>query len=188
MIPKTLLNDMTEKENKLAFLQLKKKLDIQLLASNGEESCAVIDDTLLHPFNLIIAVVSNEGRSCIGQYAKKNFSYHSTLPTNLTRVWVDCRDEGIKFHVNSNGKHFELSNDKDTPNDMLMIVILHCPDFVQLSLYDGQLALQKVSHIFTSSKHAGDKINVVAHSMLNRYFPGLFEHLLQLEGDNHESQ
>lgn len=186
MATNVLLNDMTEKENKLAFLQLKKKKDIQLLASNGEESCAVIDNTSLNPFNLIMAVVSNEGKCCIGQYAEKNFEYSSTLSSNLTRIWIDCRDEDIRFNISSNGKHFKLSDDEDDPSDMLMIVLLHCPDFVQLSLYDGQLTSKKVSHIFATSNR--DKVKVLAHSMLNRYFPGLSEFLLQLEGDNHESK
>jgi len=188
MATKALLNGMNEKEDKLAYLQLKKKKDIQLLASNGEESCAIIDNTSLNPFNLILAIISNEGKSCTGQYAGENFSYSSSLSSSLTRVWIDCRDENIKFNVNSNGKHFELSDDVDEPNEMLLLVLLHSPDFVQFSLYDGQLALHKISHIFTTANQASNKIKTIAHSILNRHFPGLSEYLLKLEGDSHEIQ
>lgn len=186
MATQNLLTHLTEKENKLAFQLFKKKKDIQLFSSNGEESCAIIDNTSLSPFNLIMAVISNEEKFCVGQYAGKNFIYPPTLPFNLMRTWIDCRDKDIKFNVTSNSKHFELSDDEDSPDDMLLLMFLQCPDFVQFSLYDGKLSLKKISHIFSSQ--ATDKIQTIAYSMLNQHFLGFSDYLLQLEGDIHESE
>lgn len=185
MVTKVLLDQLTEKESRLAHQMIKKKKDIQLVAANGEESCTVIDDTSLEPFNLILGIVSKEGKLCIGRYGKVNYSFHSSQSSNLTRVWIDCRDqEGIKFHVNTNGQFYKLSEDEEEHDheDKLVIVFLHCPDFVQLSLYDGQLAFRKLSHIFSTGQ-ASEKIKTIAYSMLNQHFPGVSKHLLQLEGE-----
>lgn len=188
MNAKTLLSSMTEKESKLAYQQTKKKKDIQLLASNGIESGVFIDDTVLDPFNLIIGFASNEGKVCNGLYGKEHFLFPSTISSNLTRVWIDCREQkDTMFHINSNGQYYNLSND-DEQNDKLLMVLLHCPDFIQFSLYDGRLPLQKVSHLFTTSSSLSEKITTFAYSMLNQQFSGLFEYLLQLEGEAHEDQ
>ncbi|AIQ22003.1 hypothetical protein NSQ90_03445 [Paenibacillus sp. FSL H7-0737] len=189
MITKTLLSSMTEKESKLAYQQIKKKKDIQLLASNGIESGVFIDDTTLDPFNLFIGFASNQGKVCKGQYGKKCFLFPSGNSSDLTRIWIDCREQDdIKFHINSSGQYYELSNDNEEHDDKLLIVLLHCPDFIQFSLYDGSLPIQKISHLFTTSSQASEKIKTIAHSILNQQFPGLSQYLHQLEGEVYEDQ
>ncbi|MCM3631501.1 hypothetical protein M3194_29835 [Paenibacillus glycanilyticus] len=190
MITKTLLSNMSEKESKLAYQQIKKKKDIQLLASNGVESGVFIDDTALHPFNLIIGFASNLGKTCTGVFGEKNFSFPSDTHPILTRLWIDCREQtDIKFHINSSGQYYGLSNDDEEQLDeKLLIVLLHCSDFIQLSLYDGRLPVRKVSHLFTTSNQAIEKINTIGLSMLNQQFPGLSEYLCQLEGEENDDQ
>ena len=187
MNAKTLLSSMTEKESKLAYQQTKKKKDIQLLASNGIESGVFIDDTVLDPFNLIIGFASNEGKVCNGLYGNEHFySFNYLIQSNKSMDRLQGAKD-IMFHINSNGQYYNLSND-DEQNDKLLMVLLHCPDFIQFSLYDGRLPLQKVSHLFTTSSSLSEKITTFAYSMLNQQFSGLFEYLLQLEGEAHEDQ
>lgn len=175
------LYQMSEKEEKLAHQMLNKKKDIQLLASNGTQSWAVIDNTMLEVYNLIIGYTNGTEAICVGIYANHPFSYPIDGEQSLIRVWQDCRDlNDIRYYVNYKGEFQELTKDADQQNDKLLILLLECPDFVQFSLYDGSLLNSKASHIFTAIAQIKAKIKTIANSMLNRNFPGLQQHLLQL--------
>ncbi|KAA8747237.1 hypothetical protein [Paenibacillus sp. UASWS1643] len=192
MIAKTLFENSTQKEQRLLTQLTKKKKDIQVLACNGKESCALIDHTELEPYNLIIGIIRNDKKLCIGRYGDQHFSFPTTDPsTSLTRVWIDVKGQNdCTFHINCSDQYYELSNDDEELeySNEIMIALLHCPDFIQFSVYDGNLPYRKSSHIFTASRIASDNIRIIAHSMLNQHFPGLSRYLIQLEGDRNEAE
>ncbi len=114
MIKKTLFDNLTEKEQRLFTQFTKGKKDIRVLACNGDKSCAIIDQTNLDPYNLIIGIVRNDERLCIGRYGEQHFSFITGQPTSLTRVWIDVKGQGdFKFHINCRDQYYELSNDDD---------------------------------------------------------------------------
>ncbi|MFF2909186.1 hypothetical protein [Paenibacillus sp. NPDC057934] len=185
---KELLNDFAETEQKLAYKMLKKKKDLQLLASNGIESYAFLDNTKLEQFNLITGYIGRGKKVCHVSHAGNNYPYIEGTGVCPVRVWVDCMDKSnINFHINIGGDFINLSNSQEVgETDELLIVFLQCPDFVQFSVFDGRVAYQKVGHIFTSSKLVMDKMRTIALSMLELSFSGLNELLLQLEDDFNE--
>lgn len=191
MIEKVLFGNLTEKEQRLFGQLTKKKKDIQVMACNGMESCSIIDQTKLEPYNLFIGIIRSNEKLCIGRYGEQHFSYPADQPTSPTRVWIDVKgQDNYKFHINCREQYYELSDDDEEVecSNEIMIVLLHCPDFVQFSMYDGNLPYRKSSHIFTASKIASENIKIIAHSMLNQHFPGLSRYLIQLEGDGNETE
>jgi len=186
MTTKALMEHFSEREQKLANQLFIKKKDIQLLISNGAESCAILDDTLLDQYNLIIGFISKDGAVCNGTYANQHFSVPLSEESQLMRVWLDCREnKDIKYHINHNGSYRELSKDIDEKNEEILIVFLENPEFVQLCLYDGQLPYNKDCQIFITNEQAKTKIKTVAYSLLFKYFPGLVKELSVLEGDGY---
>ncbi|WP_427180055.1 hypothetical protein [Paenibacillus sp. TC-CSREp1] len=191
MVKKSLFENLAEKEQRLLTQLSKKKKDIQVLACNGKESCALIDHTKLEPYNLIIGIIRNDEKLCIGRYGEQHFSFPVDESTSLIRVWIDVIEQNdVKFHINCRDQYYELFNDDEEVeyNDEIMIALLHCPDFVQFSVYDGNLPYRKSSHIFTASRTASENIKIIAHSMLNQHFPGLSRFLIQLDGDGNEAE
>lgn len=188
MIAKTLFENLADKEVKLLTQLKKKKKEIQVLACNGDESCALIDHTELEPYNLIIGIIRNDEKFCMGRYGDQHFTFPTTdqSTTLASRVWIEVKGQNhCAFHINYGGKYCEISNDDEDAeyNDEIMIALLHCPDFVQYSVYDGNLPYKKSAHIFTASRMASENIKIIAYSMLNQHFPGLSRYLNQLEGD-----
>lgn len=184
MNTKNLMNKFTEEEHKFAHLLFDKKEDIQLLMSDGSQSCAVVDNTMLDLYNLTIAFINKDESVCVGTYNKHSFSFPLNQEAPLTRVWLDCRDaKDIRCHFISDGKYYKLSKNPEIKNDNLLIVLLETPDFVQFSIYDGLLINNRVSHIFLTASHTKEKIKTIAYSLLNRSFSGLSEYFHQLEGD-----
>ena len=183
-----LFSNPKEAEDKLIYLMTKKKKDIQLMVSNGQDTSVFIDRTSLEQFNLFIGFSGKNGKSCVGKFTDRHFSFPLDGSV-LSRVWIDCREPGdIKFHINISGNYYELSNDINGQKDELLIILLHSPDFVQLSLFDGRLPFQKVSHIFAASNRASEKIQTVGYSMINQLFPELFSYLRELEGSHDEEE
>ncbi|MED1872063.1 hypothetical protein [Brevibacillus borstelensis] len=184
MNTKNLMNQFIEEENKLIHLLNDKEEDIQLLMSDGQQSIAVVDNTMLETFNLTIGFISMEKSVCVGIYANQSFSFPLNEEATLTRVWLDCRDvKDIRCHFISDGKYYKLSKKPDVKNDYLLIALLETPDFVQFSMYDGLLINNRISHTFTTVSHAKEKFKTIAYSMLNRSFAGLSEYIHQLEGE-----
>jgi hypothetical protein len=185
---KELLNDFTETEQKYAYKMLRKKKDLQLLASDGTDSYVYLGNTRLEQFNLIIGYVGREHKVCHVSHPNKHVPFVQNIASLPVRVWVDCIDKSdVSFHINIGDSFVDLSNNHENGEaDELLIVFLHCPDFVQLSLFNGKLAYQKVSHIFTASKQVMEKMRTMALSMLELSFPGLNDLLLQIEDDLNE--
>src|SRR5690606_23534194 len=133
MIATTLFENQTEKEQRLFAHLSKKKKDIQVLACNGKESCSIIDQTKLEPYNLIIGINRNNEKLCIGRYGEQHFSFLADQPTSPIRVWIDVKgQDDYKFHINCRDQYYELSDDDEEVecSNEIMIVLLHCPDFV----------------------------------------------------------
>ncbi|WP_432776063.1 hypothetical protein AAFJ72_03440 [Brevibacillus gelatini] len=188
MFKNEFLENLSEKERKLLHSLTKKRKDIQLLGCSADDSGVIIDHTNLEPYNLVMGVIRNDEKLCMGRYGNKHFSFPNNQSSNITRVWIDHKgQDNITFHINCCGQYYELSDDDESSNEIL-IILLHCPDFTQFSLYDGRLPYRKFSHIFTTSKTASENIVAIAYSMMIQYFPNLSKHLIQLEGIENEDE
>ncbi|WP_135554879.1 hypothetical protein [Paenibacillus cymbidii] len=196
----SLMTSLSDREQELTAKLTKPKNNIQLLASNGEESCAIINQTMLDSYNLIIGIIQNDTRLCIGRYGEQPFSFPANQSISPTRVWIDDRGQGdYIIHFNCYNQHFEISHDQDFEKyrllygdeeiniNLVMIALLHCPKFVQLSVYDGRLAQRKSSHIIIPLGIASENLRILAHSMLDQHFPALSRYLVQLGGRENET-
>ncbi len=185
------LNEFSETEEKLAYQMIRKKKDIQLFACDGIEPCVYLGNTRLEQFNLISGYIGRGNKAykaCHVSHADQHVPFVQTPGSFPFRVWVDCRDKSdVSFHITIGNDSIDLSNSQENgETSELLVVFLECPDFVQFSLFDGRVAYQKVSHIFTASKQIMEKMRTIALSMLEESFPGLNEFLLKIEDDLNE--
>lgn len=186
----TLLNNLDQSEQKLLHLKkTKKEEDIQLFGVNKTEALVTFDATVIENATLLIGYRSNANKVCMGRYGDKVYSFPAQVNDNadFIRVWIDSRkNENVKFHVNFNGAYSKFVDGNDS--DALLITFIENPDFVQLSLYDGSLFINQVSHIFTSVPAIKNRIRTIAYSMLNNEFPGLCGKFIAMEGEQSDGE
>ncbi|RUT39406.1 hypothetical protein EJP82_26265 [Paenibacillus anaericanus] len=178
-----LLAELTEKEQRL-LSKMRENEDIQLVASDSLGSIACLDCTIIDPVNLFVAYSDSNKKICKGVYANEHFSLgneETDKDPRPLRVITDLRKpESIKYYVNCHGEDYLFSNDCKDEATQLMI-FMESPGFCQISLYNGFLTHEKISHIFSASAKMRSHIRTLAYSILSRDFENFSNSLDQME-------
>ncbi|MDR6720885.1 hypothetical protein [Paenibacillus sp. 2003] len=171
-------------ENEIKLLDNKNvdRDDIQCYMIQGEKSVMYINECNLDKGNLFIGFIEGDKKIVMARHSNRYLSQGIDEDNSFLRVTFDCRKTDIKFHVVQNDRYLKLKNSDDS-NNVFMIVMVECAEFLQLSLYDGSLE-QKVSHIFVTAANIKDKLRVLTFSMLNNRFPSFYDNLkFQMEAE-----
>lgn len=148
--------------------------DIQCHMIEKEKSMMYINDCVLAKGHLFIGLVEGDNKVIMTHQSNSYWS-QGVDEDDFLRVTFDCRKKDIKFHVVQKDRYLKLKNDDDF-NNVFMVVMVECAEFLQLTIYDGSLE-QKISHMFVTAANLRDKLRVIAFSMMNNRFPSFYENL-----------
>lgn len=162
---------------------MKEHEDIQMVACDSVESIVCLDFKEIEQANLFVAFINNNKSICNGIYGEEHFSVGNEELDNdpqFLRVFTDLRKPGsVKFHVNCQGENYRLTS--DSSDEAQLIIFIETPKFCQLSLYNGFLIRDKISHIFLTSDKMKGPIRTLAYSILTHNFKHFPQGLRQME-------
>ncbi|MEM5590719.1 hypothetical protein AAHH67_01345 [Niallia circulans] len=130
-----LVNELTNKEEKLLEKMLKGNSDIQLMASDGNDSIVCVGDKRIEPIILLLCHITPNGKVCNGKIADKviGVSFENELNVTHTglRIIIDRRNRTKRnFYGCSEKLPFILKEDEETNEktySLLILKINHLP-------------------------------------------------------------
>ncbi|AXM88924.1 hypothetical protein B379_07090 [Anoxybacillus ayderensis G10] len=163
-----------ETEEKLIKKMKKGNNDIQIVASNGEESLVCIGSIRVKTSILLLAHITDEHRACYGHIGNRSIQISSKDKNSLVRCIIDRRKrEKKKFHVYSEGEFYKYSSQLDDLNvndKHILFAYIEDNKFAQLTLFNNSID-QKVSELSVRENSLISDLRTLALNYLISNFP-----------------
>ncbi|GHH96656.1 hypothetical protein [Neobacillus kokaensis] len=171
-----LCNEFSKVEEKLIKKMADGNIDIQLLASDGNNSYVCIGDTRIEPTILLLCYVTPEYRICNGIIGDRKLSllFENELLQQRNeelRIIFDRRDSDEKcLHVYSKEYLSEFSEQTDFTKRGIIIAYIEKNSFAQLSIFNSELQ-HKISEINTKKESLIPDFRTNAFTLISSIFP-----------------
>lgn len=187
-------NEFSKVEEKLLKKMLEGNLDIQLIASDGDNSFVCMGQTRIEPTILLLCIISPENVVCNGAIGDRKISLLYENENAKLQKWneeirliIDRRVSNERcFHVYSE-ETFSKFNEMDEFNERsIIIAYIEQKNFAQLSIFNSELQ-QKISDIVTKNESLIPDFRTNAFTLISSIYPS-FKSYLQEEVELEENR
>lgn len=178
-----LVNELTNSEEKLIEKMIEGNSNIQLLASDGEDSFVCIGDKRIEPTVLLLCHITPRGKVCNGNIGNRKIalSHEQNLTNNEVRIIVDRRDSDEKhFYCYSKEAAFVLKDEEEVNEKNLLIAYIENQSFAQLTIFNSTLQ-GKISEIIVRKESLLKDLRHNAFTLVTTLFPTIHNLLLEDE-------
>lgn len=176
----TLVNDLTNVEEKLLEKMTEGNSKIQLIASDGQKSFVCIGDKRIDPGILLLCHVTSDIKVCNGNIGSKKIALaiknQSAIPISELRVIIDRRSsEEQRFYGFSQESAFALKK-AEVNGDHLLIAYVENQSFGQLTIFNSKLQ-SPISEIVVRKQSLLNNLRTNAFTLISMLFPNINDFL-----------
>jgi hypothetical protein len=178
-----LVNELTKEEEKLIEKMTEGNSNIQLLASDGENSFVCIGDKRIDPIVLLLCHITPSGKVCNGNIGSRKIalSHEQNITNHEVRIIVDRRDSDEKrFYCYSKETALVLKDEEEVNENNLLIAYIENQSFAQLTIFNSTLQ-GKISEIIVRKESLLKDIRNNALTLVSNLFPDIHDLLLEDE-------
>ncbi|RLQ93634.1 hypothetical protein [Falsibacillus albus] len=182
-----LVNELTKAEEKLIEKMTEGNSNIQLLASDGENSFVCIGNKRIDPIVLLLCHITPNGKVCNGNIGSRKIalSNEQNITNHEVRIIVDRRDSDKKrFYCYSKEAAFVLKDEDEVNEKNLLIAYIENQSFAQLTIFNSTLQ-GKISEIIVRKEFLLKDLRNNAFTLVTTLFPAI--HNLLLEDEDAET-
>ncbi|TYS64355.1 hypothetical protein FZD47_12890 [Bacillus infantis] len=178
-----LVNELTKAEEKLIEKMTEGNSNIQLLASDGENSFVCIGDKRIDPIVLLLCHITPSEKVCNGNIGSRKIalSNEQNITNHEVRIIVDRRDsDGKRFYCYSKEAAFVLKDEDEENEKNLLIAYIENQSFAQLTIFNSTLQ-GKISEIIVRKESLLKDLRNNAFTLVTTLFPAIHNLLLEDE-------
>lgn len=178
-----IVNELTKAEEKLVEKMTEGNSNIQLLASDGENSFVCIGDKRIDPIILLLCHITPSGKVCNGNIGSKKIalSNEQSITNHEVRIIVDRRDSDEKrFYCYSKEAALVLEDEDEVNERNLLIAYIENQSFAQLTIFNSRLQ-GKISEIIVRKESLLKDLRNNAFTLVTTLFPAIHNLLLEDE-------
>ncbi|WP_088311972.1 hypothetical protein [Bacillus cereus] len=178
-----LVNELTNTEEKLLEKMTEGNSNIQLIASDGENSFVCIGNKRIDPTVLLLCHITPSGKVCNGNIGSKKIALSHQLNTTSDelRIIVDRRNsEEKRFYCYSKESAFILKEEEEVNEKNLLIAYIENQSFAQLTIFNSKLQ-SKISEIIVRKESMLKDFRNYAFTLVTTIFPVIHDSLLEDE-------
>jgi hypothetical protein len=177
-----LCSEFSKVEEKLVKKMLEGNIDIQLLASDGNNSYVCMGDTRVEPTILLLCYVTPDNKICNGIIGDRKLSllYENEILQQRNeelRIIIDRRDSDERcFHVYSKESLSNFNEQIEFTQKGIVIAYIEKNSFAQLSIFNSELH-HKISEINIKKESLIQDFRTNAFTLISSIFPRVKSYL-----------